>query len=308
MPLVRPAPLSAWMLAGIDRRVAPAVGDQLLGRGRIAAGGAAAAGARRRGRARRRRRAPAPGMPRRRRTSSSPAPALRVGRRDERHLDVDRDRRDTTSCRRARRAACRSTGTSADRRRSRSASPSTSPSARSSARGRAPRARSPRRSPAAAASTTCRRVVTLRAVLQRQDVGQVRIRIGLRLVVVGVIRRRLVAARPGPQRLDAELLHHLPMILLGRLRGFSRGRGLRRGRGRRLRRLRRRRLRRLGSRLLRKTQDNERCDRESHHDDVVHVRAEEPPDGWCEADPIPYGTGFNNGGLPVPRGPDPRKP
>ena len=41
MPFVRPAPLSAWMLAGFEERVAPAVGDQLLGRRRIAAGRAA---------------------------------------------------------------------------------------------------------------------------------------------------------------------------------------------------------------------------------------------------------------------------
>ena len=45
MPLVRPAPLSAWMLVGLERRVAPAGGDQLLGRGRIAAGARQAAAA-----------------------------------------------------------------------------------------------------------------------------------------------------------------------------------------------------------------------------------------------------------------------
>ena len=68
----------------------------------------------------------------------------------------------------------------------------------------------------------------LAAVLQRQDFRQVGIRIRQRLVVVGVIRRGLVAARTGTQRLDAELLHHV--LVVG-----CRGRGIRvrrRARGR----------------------------------------------------------------------------
>ena len=89
MPFVRPAPLSAWMLAGADRGVAPAVGDQLLGCRRIG-GSARCAGAPRPGRSRARRAAArrAPAASRiGRRTSSSPAPASSRGRRDQRHLN-----------------------------------------------------------------------------------------------------------------------------------------------------------------------------------------------------------------------------
>jgi hypothetical protein len=46
-------------------------------------------------------------------------------------------------------------------------------------------------------------------VRQRQDVGQLRERIRLGLVVVRVIGILLVAARTRTQRRDAELLHHL---------------------------------------------------------------------------------------------------
>jgi hypothetical protein len=53
------------------------------------------------------------------------------------------------------------------------------------------------------------------AVLQDQRIGQVRVRIRERLVVVRVIRRVLIAARAGAERLDAEEVHHAPMILLG---------------------------------------------------------------------------------------------
>ena len=74
----------------------------------------------------------------------------------------------------------------------------------------------------------------LLAVLERQDFGQVGIRVGERLVVVGVVRRRLVSARARAKRLDAELLHHVLMVG-GRRRGVGIGR---RARGR----LRRRRL------------------------------------------------------------------
>ena len=88
--------------AGADRRVAPAVGDELLGRGRIG----------------RRRRVAAvrhgPGRSRARPAAACRAPAAsrtaaehhhhrhrlrRAGRRHERHLDVDVDRPGTTSCR-----------------------------------------------------------------------------------------------------------------------------------------------------------------------------------------------------------------
>ena len=141
---------------GIERRVAPAGGDQLLGRRRIAAGrrpDASAAPAGRR---------LAPGCP-----GSPPPPNIIItgtglcasaGVTSD-HLDVDLDRRVGTSCPRAHELL-------ADDRHGRQRSPrpsprpSRSPSARSPARGRALRARSPRRSPAAAASTTSSAVVT----------------------------------------------------------------------------------------------------------------------------------------------------
>ena len=53
-------------------------------------------------------------------------------------------------------------------------------------------------------------------VLQRQDVRQLRVGIGQRLVIVGVVRRLLVAARPRAQCRDAELLHHVLVIFLRR--------------------------------------------------------------------------------------------
>ena len=56
----------------------------------------------------------------------------------------------------------------------------------------------------------------LLAVLERQTSGRFGIRIRRRLVVVGVVGRRLVAARTGTQRLDAELLHHVLVIRGGR--------------------------------------------------------------------------------------------
>ena len=50
------------------------------------------------------------------------------------------------------------------------------------------------------------------AVLQPQDVGQIREGIGQGLVVVGMIGRLFVTAGPRTERLDAELLHHVLMI------------------------------------------------------------------------------------------------
>src|SRR4029079_9348681 len=52
-------------------------------------------------------------------------------------------------------------------------------------------------------------------VRQREDVGQLRKRIRLCLVVVCVIGSLLVAARTRTQRRDAELLHHLSMVFSG---------------------------------------------------------------------------------------------
>ena len=153
----------------IDRRVAPAGGDQLLGRGRIAAGG------RRRTPGRARRRPAGGGSP----GSSRPPPNIIITgtgpwrrRRDQRHLDVDVDR----GIRRVVHVAdscLPTTGASADRRIGGSRHASRSPWARSSARGRALRDRSPRRFPAGAATTSPRRRDLL-AVLQREHVGQIR--------------------------------------------------------------------------------------------------------------------------------------
>ena len=56
----------------------------------------------------------------------------------------------------------------------------------------------------------------LPAVLERQDFRKVWVRICQRLVVVGVVGRRFVAARPWTQRFDAELLHHVSVIGGGR--------------------------------------------------------------------------------------------
>ena len=57
-----------------------------------------------------------------------------------------------------------------------------------------------------------RRARHLAAVLQRQDFRKVRVRVRERLVVVGVIGRRFVAARPWPEGGDAELLLHVLVI------------------------------------------------------------------------------------------------
>ena len=53
------------------------------------------------------------------------------------------------------------------------------------------------------------------AVVQCERVREIRIWIGLRFVVVGVIRGVLVAAWTGTQGLDAQLIHHVLVVLLG---------------------------------------------------------------------------------------------
>ena len=95
-----------------------------------------------------------------------------------------------------------------------------------------------------------RRARHLAAVLQRQDFRKVRVRVRERLVVVGVIGRGFVAARPWPQGGDAELLLHVLVIGGGCCRvGVWRRTAWRRTAG--LRRcLRRRRSRRGCRRLL----------------------------------------------------------
>ena len=69
-------------------------------------------------------------------------------------------------------------------------------------------------------------------VLQHEQWGQRREGIRLRLVVVRVIGRLLVAARSRAQGSDAELLHHLPMVVgrrpLLRVGGHGRARRRRR--------------------------------------------------------------------------------
>src|SRR5580704_8894526 len=56
----------------------------------------------------------------------------------------------------------------------------------------------------------------LLAVLERQSVRQVREGIGLGLVVIGVVGRFLIAARTRAEGLDAELIHHVLMVLFHR--------------------------------------------------------------------------------------------
>ena len=53
------------------------------------------------------------------------------------------------------------------------------------------------------------------AIIQRERVRQVRKRICERFIVVGVIWRLLVPAWSGPERFDAQLIHHVLMILIG---------------------------------------------------------------------------------------------
>ena len=72
----------------------------------------------------------------------------------------------------------------------------------------------------------------LGAVVQGERIGKDGIGIGLGFVVVGVVGSVLVAAGAGAQRLDAELVHHVLVILIGgecdRIAGSLR---LKRGRG-----------------------------------------------------------------------------
>ena len=81
MPLVRPAPLSAWMLAGLSGGVAPAGGDELLGRGRVRRGAPGRPGTA--GSGHRRACLPQPNI-----IMTGTGPGRSPGS-DERHLDVD---------------------------------------------------------------------------------------------------------------------------------------------------------------------------------------------------------------------------
>ena len=187
-----------------DRRVAPASGDQLLRGRRIASG---------------RRRLRVPG-----RAASERAAAehhhhrhwpRRVRGSHERHLNVDVDRRIRgvvdvpDSCLPMTGCAPAIIGVVATR--------STSPSGRSAARGRAPRARSPRRSRRGAASTTpSESSPSGRSSASAPPAG--------RETDSPSPRRSwrdwapLVAARAGPQLRDAQLLHHVVVILRRRPR------------------------------------------------------------------------------------------
>ena len=62
----------------------------------------------------------------------------------------------------------------------------------------------------------CSADVTFLPVFQRERVGQIPERIGLRLIVVGVIGSFLISARPWTKRLDAQLIHHVLMVLFRR--------------------------------------------------------------------------------------------
>ncbi len=62
------------------------------------------------------------------------------------------------------------------------------------------------------------------AVVQFERVGEIGPGVGLRLVVVGVVGGFFIAAGTGTQRLDAELVHHVLVILVS-------GEGDRRGCG-----------------------------------------------------------------------------
>ena len=55
----------------------------------------------------------------------------------------------------------------------------------------------------------------LAAVVHSQRVGNVWEGVGLRFVIVGVVGRLFIAARPWAQRLDPELIHHVLMVLIG---------------------------------------------------------------------------------------------
>src|SRR5665213_4013044 len=49
------------------------------------------------------------------------------------------------------------------------------------------------------------------AVPEREDIRQIRIRISQRVIVVGMVRGGFIAAGTGPERLDSELIHHIPV-------------------------------------------------------------------------------------------------
>ena len=53
------------------------------------------------------------------------------------------------------------------------------------------------------------------AVIHHQRIGDVGIGIGFRFIVVGVVGRVFVSAETGTQRLDAKLVHHVLVILVG---------------------------------------------------------------------------------------------
>ena len=55
----------------------------------------------------------------------------------------------------------------------------------------------------------------LLAVVQSERIGKIGIRVRLRLVVVGMIRSLFITARTGTQGFDAQLIHHVLVILIG---------------------------------------------------------------------------------------------
>ena len=218
MPRVSPAPLSACTLVGrSDAKPQPAAISCSV------AGGSLAAGRRRSGR-----RAPRPrggaarsgqrvrlNRFRRQRAAAEhdhDGHALGIGGRHERHADLDVDRgmrRVVDACRRAggRRRACpaishsrvattdhATPGTAAGTRPTTSRSKSSTISA-----------------PPHVPPSIGRR--DLRAALQLQRIGQDRIRIRERFVVVRGVRRRGIGVAAGAQRANAELLLHVAVIV-----------------------------------------------------------------------------------------------
>ena len=51
------------------------------------------------------------------------------------------------------------------------------------------------------------------AILQGEGVRKVGIDVGLRFIIVGMIRRLLIAARARPKSFDSELVQHVLMVL-----------------------------------------------------------------------------------------------
>ena len=211
MPFVRPGAVVGLDAGGRDRRVAPAGGDQLLGRRRV---GSRAAG---------RRGPPRPaGPPRRRRRPAPAAAANAAEHHHHRHrprcragvtsviCDVDGDRRVRRVVHVADELPCRPT--SAHRSCSRALTRPRHLRHVPRARGRRPRARSPRRSPAAAASTSVGgRHLRCRSSSVRTRAGWDRDSPAPRRSSRGWAPARCRSART--QRRDAELLHHVPMIV-----------------------------------------------------------------------------------------------